>query len=90
MQYYEGTYQDVVGTYMFFEKDKNPRVDDPVFDATPTLKYCAKTRKLLKMQRIFVEQKSKLLGDSNDKHCVPNMETINGAGIPPRYQEAGR
>ena len=75
---------------MFFEKDKNPYVDDPIFDATPTLKYSAKARKILKMHRIFVEQKTEMLGDSNDPSCIPNPETVEKAGIPQQCQKAGK
>ncbi|XP_043274826.1 uncharacterized protein [Venturia canescens] len=86
-KFYEGTYRNAVGTYMFFESDKHPHVDDPVFDVTPSLKYLAKTRKVLRMNRIFVEPKTELLGDSKDPECLPTMEAVKKAGVPPRYQE---
>ncbi|KAL2719104.1 putative serine/threonine-protein kinase dyrk1 [Vespula squamosa] len=85
-RFYEGTYEDVVGTYMFFEKDDKPVVDDPIFDQTPTLKYFGKTRKVLKMQRVFVKQRTEVLGDSEHNKCIPNIDTIKQAGVPPMYQ----
>ncbi|XP_035742441.1 probable serine/threonine-protein kinase dyrk1 isoform X1 [Vespa mandarinia] len=85
-RFYEGTYEDVVGTFMFFEKDDKPIVDDPIFDQTPTLKYFGKTRKVLKMQRVFVKQRTEVLGDSEHSKCIPNKDTIKQAGVPPMYQ----
>lgn len=78
-----------MGTYMFFEKDDDPQVDDPVFDKMPTLKYCAKTRKLLKMQRVFVKPRDEVLGDTEHRGCIPNTETLSQAGVPPQYQAEG-
>lgn len=74
---------------MFFEKDDKPFVDDPVFDQVPTLKYFGKTRKILKMQRVFVKQRTEVLGDSDHSKCIPNMDTIQQAGVPPKYQTEG-
>lgn len=87
LQYYEGTYEDAIGTYMFFEKDTNPVVDDPIFDKIPNVKYFTKAKKVLKMKRVFVKPRLEVLGDSNNPSCTPNMETIQDAGIPPKYQE---
>lgn len=89
LQFYEGTYEDAMGTYMFFEKDDNPKVDDEVFDKVPTLKYFAKTRKLLKMQRVFTKPRVEILGDSEHDSCIPNTEMLSQAGVPPRYQQEG-
>ncbi|XP_015174366.1 PREDICTED: uncharacterized protein LOC107065303 [Polistes dominula] len=85
-KFYEGTYEDAVGTYMFFDKDDQPVIHDPVFDQAPTLKYFGKTRKILKMQRVFVKQRVEVLGDSEHSKCIPNIDTIKEAGIPPMYQ----
>ena len=74
---------------MFFEKDDNPKVDDEVFDKVPTLKYSAKTRKLLKMQRVFTKPRVEVLGDAEHESCIPNEETLAQAGVPPKYQEEG-
>lgn len=74
---------------MLFEKEDNPQVDDPIFDKTPTLKYFAKTRKLLKMQRVFTKPRTEVLGDSEQTGCTPNMETLSQAGVSPKYQEEG-
>lgn len=79
-----------MGTYMFFENDNNPQVDDIVFDKVPTLKYCAKTRKVLKMQRVFVKPRDEVLGDTEHSGYTPNTETLSQAGVPPKYQEEGR
>ena len=75
---------------MFFEKDDNPVIDDPIFDKVPTVKYFAKTRKVLKMQRAFVVPRYEVVGDSEHNESVPNIETIKEAGVPPRYQEEGK
>lgn len=74
---------------MFFEKDDDPRVDDVVFDKVPTLKYFAKTRKVLKMQRVFTKPRVEVLGDSEHDSCIPNIDTLSQAGVPPKYQEEG-
>lgn len=89
LQFYEGTYHDAVGTYMFFDHDDFPVVDDPVFDTPATLKYFAKTRKLLKMERVFAMQRTEVLGDLDHNYCIPNIDTIKEAGVPPKYQEDG-
>ncbi|KAL6447143.1 hypothetical protein ACFW04_001457 [Cataglyphis niger] len=86
-RFYEGCYEDAVGTYMFFEKDDNPHVDDVVFDKVPTLKYFAKTRKVLKMQRVFTKPRVEVFGDSEHDSCIPNTDTLSQAGVPPKYQE---
>ncbi|KAL0122333.1 hypothetical protein PUN28_007217 [Cardiocondyla obscurior] len=86
-RFYEGTYEDAIGTYMFFEKDENPKVDDEVFDKVPSLKYFAKTRKLLKMQRVFIKPRAEVLSNSEQDSCTPSMETLSQAGVPPKYQE---
>lgn len=85
-KFYEGTYEDAVGTYMFFDKDDQPVINDPVFDQVPTLKYFGKTRKVLKMERIFVKQRVEVLGDSEHSKCIPNIDIIKEAGVPPMYQ----
>ncbi|XP_033184689.1 uncharacterized protein LOC117154112 isoform X1 [Bombus vancouverensis nearcticus] len=86
-KFYEGSYEDVVGTYMFFTKNDNPMIDDPVFDAAPNFQYFAKTRKCLKMQRIFTKSRTEVLGDSENNECIPNPNTLKQAGIPFQYQE---
>lgn len=74
---------------MFFEKDKSTSVDDPVFEVAPTIKYMSKSRKLLKMQRVFIAPRTEVLGNSMHNESVPNIETIIEAGVPPKYQEEG-
>ncbi|XP_034950346.1 general transcription factor 3C polypeptide 6 [Chelonus insularis] len=83
-KYYEGTYEDAVGTYMFFENDDNPKFEDPIFDTVPTFKFFTKTNKILKMKRVFVKPKLQFLDDSNS---IPNLEAIKEAGVPLHYQE---
>ena len=89
LQFFEGTYEDAVGTYLFFDKDDNPQTEDPVFDKVPSLKYFGKTRKILKMQRAFLLPRYEVVGDSENSQCIPNIETIKEAGVPQRYQEEG-
>ena len=86
-RFYEGAYEDLAGTYMFFTSDDTSVVNDPVFDAASNLKYFAKTRKFLKMQRIFIKPRTEVLGDSEDSQCIPNLNTLKQAGIPIRYYE---
>ncbi|XP_032674556.1 general transcription factor 3C polypeptide 6 isoform X2 [Odontomachus brunneus] len=86
-RFYEGTYKDAMGTYMFFEKDDDPHVDDVIFDKIPTLKYSAKTRKVLKMQRVFTKPRAEVFGNSEINSCIPNVDTLSQAGVPPKYQE---
>lgn len=74
---------------MFFTKNDNPMIDDPVFDAAPNFQYFAKTRKFLKMQRIFTKSRTEVLGDSENNECIPNPNTLKQAGIPFQYQEEG-
>jgi len=74
---------------MFFEKDNNPHVDDVVFDKIPTLKYFGKTRKILKMQRVFTKPRVEIFGNSEQNACMPNIETLSQAGIPPKHEEDG-
>ncbi|EFN83196.1 general transcription factor 3C polypeptide 6 [Harpegnathos saltator] len=86
-RYYEGVYEDAVGTYMFFEKDDDPHVDDIIFDKVPTLKYFAKTRKLLKMQRVFAKPKVELFDNPDISNCIPNINALSQAGVPLKYQQ---
>lgn len=74
---------------MFFDKEKNPVVDDAVFDVPPKLKYSMKTRKILKMKRVFVKPRLEVMGDSDNVEFVPNVETLKEAGVPPAYQDEG-
>lgn len=74
---------------MFFTKNDSPMVDDPVFDTASNFKYFAKTRKLLKMQRIFTKSRTEVLGDSENNECIPNPNTLKEAGIPSQYQKEG-
>ncbi|XP_015601728.1 uncharacterized protein LOC107270853 [Cephus cinctus] len=86
-KFYEGTYEDAVGTYLFFKNDENPIVNDLIFDTVPTLKYFAKTRKLLRMQRVFTAARTDVLGDSTHAQCIPNINTIKEAGVPSKYHD---
>ncbi|XP_043791185.1 uncharacterized protein LOC122714162 isoform X1 [Apis laboriosa] len=85
-KFYEGTYEDVVGTYMFFTKTNDSAISDPVFDIAPNFKYFAKTKKFLKMQRIFIKSRTEVLGDSENNQCIPNSYTLKQAGIPLQYR----
>lgn len=78
-----------MGTYMFFEKDDDPHVDDVVFDKVPTLKYFAKTRKVLKMQRVFSKPRTEIFDNPAVDSCIPNIDTLAQAGVPPKYQDEG-
>ncbi|KAJ9591047.1 hypothetical protein L9F63_012097 [Diploptera punctata] len=58
-QTFTGEYSDIVGTSLFFEEDPAPAGGDPVFTKTPEhqLRYFCKTRKMLKMSRVFLKKK---------------------------------
>lgn len=86
-KFYEGAYEDVGGTYLFFTKHHDSTLDDPVFDTASNLKYFAKTRKCLKMRRIFIKPRAEVLGDSEHEQCIPNLNTLKQAGVPTRYQK---
>ncbi|XP_012152182.2 uncharacterized protein LOC100876488 isoform X1 [Megachile rotundata] len=86
-KFYEGVYEDVGGTYMFFTKNNDSTLDDPVFDTASNLKYFAKTRKCLKMRRIFIKPRAEVLGDSEHEQCIPNLNTLKQAGVPIQYQK---
>ncbi|KAG8034505.1 hypothetical protein G9C98_007581 [Cotesia typhae] len=86
-KHYEGTYEDDVGTSLFFKKDPNAVIDDPVFDKANNIKYFGKVDKILKMKRIFVKPRVEVLGNSEHPSCMPNMKTIQDFGIPPDYQK---
>lgn len=74
---------------MFFEKDDDPHVDDVIFDKVPTLKYFTKTRKVLKMQRVFAKPRAEIFGNPDINNCTPNTDTLSQAGVPAKYQEEG-
>lgn len=74
---------------MFFDKNTELVIEDEVFDKTPSLKYYNKSRKVLKMKRVFVKPRLEVLGDSNHPQSIPNLETIKAAGVPPNYQKEG-
>lgn len=60
---------------MFFEREKKKPSEDE-FETTPNLKYVAKTRKLLKMGRIFVATKNQ-----SDETNVDNDEEMDGSNF---------
>ncbi|XP_072935037.1 general transcription factor 3C polypeptide 6 [Epargyreus clarus] len=57
--FFTGTYENPLGTYMFFENDTSPQSTDPVFDRIPekNVKYVCKTRKLLKVEHGYITPK---------------------------------
>lgn len=74
---------------MFFTKTNDSSMSDPVFDIVPNFKYFAKTKKFLKMQRIFIKSRTEVLGDSENNQCIPNSYTLKQAGIPLQYRTEG-
>lgn len=76
---------------MFFDKNDNrEQVDDPFCENTASKKYYCKTRKILRMRRIFSTPRTEFLEDKDDPLCLPNPEPIKAAGVPVKYQEAGK
>ncbi|XP_013166731.1 PREDICTED: general transcription factor 3C polypeptide 6-like isoform X3 [Papilio xuthus] len=57
--FFTGTFENPLGTYLFFEEDQTPHCDDPLFDKLPekNLKYLYKTNKLLSMEHAYVTSK---------------------------------
>lgn len=64
-KFYEGSYENAAGTYLFFENNKNARAAEP-FETQPSLKYFDKTRKVLQMERVFVTPKK-----DNAENSIP-------------------
>ncbi|XP_023950459.2 general transcription factor 3C polypeptide 6 isoform X2 [Bicyclus anynana] len=56
---FTGTYENPLGTYMFFEEDPSPNTTDPIFDklSKKNLKYLCKTRKFINVQHAYVTPK---------------------------------
>ena len=73
-QTFAGEYRDVVGTALFFEEDPSPAGSDPVFTTIPQhqLRYVCKTRKALRMSRVFLKRKDSILDDSD---LNPDVDT---------------
>ncbi|XP_045761693.1 general transcription factor 3C polypeptide 6-like isoform X2 [Maniola jurtina] len=57
--FFTGTYENPLGTYMFFEGDPLPCSSDPLFDklSEKNLKYLCKTRKFINVQHAYVTPK---------------------------------
>ncbi|XP_014369468.2 general transcription factor 3C polypeptide 6 isoform X2 [Papilio machaon] len=57
--FFTGSFENPLGTYLFFEEDQTPHCDDPLFDKLPekNLKYLYKTTKLLSMEHAYVTSK---------------------------------
>ncbi|KAH8284705.1 hypothetical protein KR018_012030 [Drosophila ironensis] len=54
---YKGTYEQPVGTYVFFEKEKDPPASDPLFESVcrQRYKYVDKSTKVLSFVRTYIE-----------------------------------
>ncbi|XP_039765369.1 general transcription factor 3C polypeptide 6-like isoform X3 [Pararge aegeria] len=57
--FFTGTYENPLGTFMFFEEDPSPNTIDPLFDklSKKNLKYISKTRKFINIQHAYVKPK---------------------------------
>ena len=73
-QTFAGEYHDIVGTALFFEEDPAPSGSDPVFTTIPKhqLRYVCKTRKALRMSRVFLKRKDSVHDDSG---LHPDVDT---------------
>jgi len=73
-QTFAGEYRDIVGTALFFEEDPSPAGSDPVFTTIPKhqLHYVCKTRKALRMSRVFLKRKDSVHDDSG---LNPDVDT---------------
>lgn len=75
---------------MFLDKNDNKeQADDPFCENTASKKYYCKTRKVLKMRRIFSTPRTEFLDNNDDPQCNPNPEQVKAAGVPVKYQEEG-
>ena len=85
-QTFAGEYHDIVGTALFFEGDPSPAGSDPVFTTIPKhqLRYVCKTRKALRMSRVFLKRKDSVHDDSG---LNPDVDT--GENSADKDQEAG-
>ncbi|OWR52125.1 hypothetical protein KGM_213106 [Danaus plexippus plexippus] len=72
--FFTGTYENPLGTYMFFEEDPTIQSSDPLFDRLPAknLKYLCKTRKLINVEHAYVTPKEEDKGNE-----VVNDDTQN-------------
>jgi len=85
-QTFAGEYHDIVGTALFFEEDPSPAGNDPVFTTIPQhqLRYVCKTRKALRMSRVFLKRKDSVHEDSG-----LNPDVDAGENSADKYHETG-
>lgn len=80
---FQGTYDYVMGTDVFFEKDNDAPPDDPLFEATSRQKYkiFGKTNKVINFERMYVESIKDSDPTINDVDVEIPMETVNDNGM---------
>ncbi|XP_014369467.2 general transcription factor 3C polypeptide 6 isoform X1 [Papilio machaon] len=76
--FFTGSFENPLGTYLFFEEDQTPHCDDPLFDKLPekNLKYLYKTTKLLSMEHAYVTSKEGSADIENKLQQSSESETI--------------
>lgn len=85
---FSGNYEYSMGTNCFFTETKRPPgIEDACFQELPTKMYdfFAKTNKVLKMKRIFVEEKETPM---NDELADGEIEDLEHLRISKTYDEA--
>lgn len=82
-----GTYDYAMGTNVFFSESTQPPEPDPNFRELPDkmFEYFGETNKVLKMKRIFVEERGKSAEDSMDTDLP---ETLAKLRVTKTYGEA--
>ncbi|CAH0722386.1 unnamed protein product, partial [Brenthis ino] len=65
--FFTGTFENPLGTYMFFEEDPSPKCSDPLFDKLPekNLRFLYKTRKLINVEHAYITPKE---GNQEQEH----------------------
>lgn len=77
-----------MGTHMFFNESKKPGgLEDPIFQEMPEklYEYYGKTNKVLKMKRIFVEEKET---DRDEALAEGEVENLEHLRISKTYEQA--
>ncbi|XP_055299881.1 general transcription factor 3C polypeptide 6 [Sitodiplosis mosellana] len=87
-QLFKGAYEYSMGTHCFFSESKRPGgVEDACFQEMPAklYDYFAKTDKVLRMQRIFVEEKE---SETDSELAEGEIENLEHLHVSKTYSEA--
>ncbi|XP_005179080.1 uncharacterized protein LOC101888694 [Musca domestica] len=90
---FKGTYDFVMGTDVFFEKDDDAPPDDPLFEATCRQKFkvFGKTNKVINFERMYVEslrETDQQMGDAETEAATETPADENNMKLNMNYDEA--